>query len=136
MLVFIYNMAEDGCMSTEDELRDIEALQREVFDAFEQPGDAEAINQLYSTDFLAINADGSTSTKEEAKEIVKAGVFPVSKTVTSDETEVRIFGNTAVVTGRSVWEGEQTVTVRHTQIWAKEDGEWQMVGWQGTPVLE
>lgn len=136
MLVFIYNMVEDRCMATEDELHNLEALQREVFDAFEQPGDAEAIDRLYSTEFLAINADGSTSTKEDAKEIVNAGVFPVSETVTNDETEVRVFGDTAVVTGRSVWEGEQTVTVRHTQIWAKEDGESQMVGWQGTPVLE
>ena len=123
-------------MSTEDTTRQLAALQRDVFDAFEQPGDAEAIEQLYSDQFLAINADGSTSTKEEAKEIVESGVFPVSETVENDETQVREFGDTAVVTGRSVWEGEQTATVRHTQIWTKEGGEWQMVGWQGTLVME
>lgn len=113
-------------------------LEREVFDAFELPGDAETIESLYSSDFHSINADGSVTTKEEAVDIVDAGRFPVSDTVTNDETWVRRFGDVAVVTGRSKWvlEGDLTAVVRHTQLWAKQEGQWQMVGWQGTPVTE
>jgi steroid delta-isomerase-like uncharacterized protein len=112
-------------------------LEREVFDAFELPGDAEAIDRLYSEDFLAINDDASYSDKQEAVEVVEAGRFPVVEEVVNDETRVRLFGETAMVTGRSKWvdpEGEGTGDVRHTMIWVKEDGRWQMVGWQGTPL--
>lgn len=123
-------------MSTEEETPRIEALERELFDAFEEPGDGEAVDRLYSDDFLAINADGSISTKEEAIEIIEAGVFPVSERITNDETTVRQFGDTAIVTGRSEWQGDRTALVRHTQIWTKDDDRWQMVGWQGTPVLD
>lgn len=110
-------------------------MEREIFDAFEAPGNEEAIERLYGDDFLAINADGSVTSKAEAVEIVEAGHFPVSDTVTTDESRVRRFGDTVVVTGRSQWVTEElTVDVLHTQIWTKRDGAWQMVGWQGTPV--
>ena len=112
-------------------------LKREVFDAFELPGDAEAIDRLYSEDFLSINADASYSDKQEAVEVVEAGQRPVVEEVVNDETRVRQFGDTAVITGRSKWvgpEGDCTSVVRHTMTWVKEDGRWQMVGWQGTPL--
>lgn len=112
-------------------------LEREVLDAWELPGDAETVDRLYSEDFLAINANGSYSDKQGAVEMVEAAEFPVVEEVVNDETRVREFGNTAVITGRSKWvdpEGEGTGVVRHTMIWVKEDGRWQMAGWQGTPV--
>ena len=112
-------------------------LEREVFDAWELPGDAETIDRLYSEYFLSINADASYSDKQSALEVVEAGRIPVAEEVTNDETHVRQFGNTAVITGRSKWVDEQrdlTGIVRHTMIWIKEDGRWQMVGWQGTPL--
>lgn len=112
-------------------------LERELFDACEMPGDEEAIDRLYASDFLSINADGSYSDKQEALEVIEAGRFPVTEKIVNDETRVRRFGGTAVITGRSKWvdpEGERTTVVRHTQIWVWRDGDWQMVGWQGTPL--
>lgn len=112
-------------------------MEREIFDAFEAPGDEETIERRYGDDFLAINADGSVTDKTEAVEIVEAGQFPVSETVANDESQVRRFGDTVVVTGRSQWITEEvTADVRHTQIWTKRDERWQMVGWQGTPVTD
>lgn len=109
-----------------------------MFDTFELPGDAETNERLHSSDFLSINVDGSITTKEQAVEIVDTGWFPVSETVTNDETRVRRIGNVAIVTGRSKWvfEDELTAVVRHTQLWTKQDGHWRMVGWRGTPVTE
>lgn len=112
-------------------------LEREIFDAFEAPGDGDTIDRLYGEDFLSINADGSTSDKTETVETVEAGRFPVSESVSNGESRVRRFGDAAVVTGRSKWTTEEmTVDVRHTQIWAKQDDRWRLVGWQGTPVNE
>lgn len=112
-------------------------MEREIFDAFEAPGDEETIERLYGDDFLAINADGSVTDKTEAVEIVEAGQFPVSETVSNDESQVRRFDGTVVVTGRSRWATEAvTAAVRHTQIWTKQDDGWKMVGWQGTPLTD
>ncbi|WP_406672775.1 DUF4440 domain-containing protein [Natronospira sp.] len=110
--------------SNQDE-ETLQRLEREVFDAFELPGDAEAIDRLYSEDFLAINDDASYSDKQNAVEVVETGRFPVVEEVLNDETRIRRFGETAVITGRSKWvdpEGEGTGDVRHTMIWLKEDG--------------
>lgn len=71
-------------------------LEREIFDAFELPGDVAAIKRRYHEDFLSINADGSTSTKQETVEIVEQGVFPVSQRVRNEDSRVRRFGNTAL----------------------------------------
>lgn len=125
-------------MSTQQEDDEFfHSLEREIFDAFEAPGNPDTIERLYSSEFLAINADGSKSDKQAAIEIVDAGVFPVCETVENDESHVRRFDDTAIITGRSKWvdpDGEFTTTVRHTQTWVNDDGQWQMVGWQGTPV--
>lgn len=123
--------------SSNDDEKTLRRLEREVFDAWELPGEAETIDRLYSEDFLAINADGSYSEKQGTVEIVEAGEFPVVEEVVNDEVDVRQFGNSAVITGRSKWvdpEDELTSVIRHTTIWVKEDDRWQMVGWQGTPL--
>ena len=126
---------EHPAVSSNQDEETLRRLEREVFDAFELPGDAEAIDRLYSEDFLAINADASYSDKQEAVEIVEAGWYV--EEIINDETRVRQFGDTAVITGRSKAvdpEGDRASVVRHTMIWVKEDGRWQMVGWQGTPL--
>lgn len=124
-------------MSSEEANELFRKLERDVFDAFERPGDPNAIDRLYSNEFLSINADASLSTKQEAMEVIEAGEFPVSDSITNDNTRVRRFGDTAIITGRSRWITETvTAEVLHTQIWTQQDDQWQMVGWQGTPVTE
>lgn len=114
----------------------LKVLERDLFDAFEIPGDADRVDELYGEDFLSINADGSYSDKEDVLEIVENDLFPVSDRITNGETNVRSFGDTAIVSGRSQWyvDGAEVADVRHTHIWVRDDGDWRMVGWQGTPV--
>lgn len=124
-----------GTTAPNDE--ELRALQREFFEACELPGDVETIDRLYSEEFFSINADGSTSVKPDVLETFEEGRFPVSESVTFDETNIRQYGNTAIITGRSRWanpEPDLTTVVRHTQTWVREDGRWQLVGWQGTPI--
>ena len=114
-------------------------LERELFDTWELPGDTEVIERMYSEDFLSINADASYSDKQGAIDMVESAVFPVSEEIINDETRLRQFGDTVVQTGRSKWvdpDGELTGWIRHTLIWVHKDDRWQLVGWQGTPVLD
>jgi ketosteroid isomerase-like protein len=60
--------------------------------------------------------------------------------IEDEDVSVRIFGETAVVTGRSTRKragpsGEAvTQSVRFTRVYAERDGRWQVVSAQTTPI--
>ncbi len=56
--------------------------------------------------------------------------------MTIDEVNVRLLGNVAVVTGRTVAAGSDgtTVALRFTDVIAKRGGKWQIVASQGTRI--
>jgi peptidylprolyl isomerase len=49
-----------------------------------------------------------------------------------DNQKVRFYGNTAIITGQIIYGG--TRRINHTQVWAKRQGRWQIVSWQGTQI--
>jgi ketosteroid isomerase-like protein len=56
-----------------------------------------------------------------------------------DDLNIRVFGDFAVVTGRSVLSGSYqgqraNVVQRFTDVFARRDGRWQAVASQGTQV--
>lgn len=109
-------------------------LERGMFDAFEGKPNLDALERFFSDDFFSINADGKTDNKQQTLEALRSGKFQVDK-ITSDEFRLRRNGDTAVITGRSLYfkNGQNVGEVRHTQIWIKHNGRWQLLGWQGTP---
>src|SRR5262245_37249026 len=111
------------------------ALERELFAAHEGTPDLATIDRLYADDFLSTNADGRVVDKQGWLDILKTGQFPVEKIITAD-FKVRTYSGTAIVTGRSAYHfgGSQRWEVRHTQVWANTNGQWQLVSWQGTAV--
>ena len=109
-------------------------LERQLFAAHEGTPDLATIDRLYAEDFLSTNADGRVVDKQGWLAILKAGQFPVD-TITTADFRVRQYSGAAVITGRSAYHNRgKTIEVRHTQIWATPNGQWQLVGWQGTAV--
>ena len=59
-----------------------------------------------------------------------------------DDLAVRIYGETAVVTGRSTPKGRNAKgepirgQYRFLRVWVKRDGRWQAVAFQGTRIAE
>jgi ketosteroid isomerase-like protein len=57
-----------------------------------------------------------------------------------DDLRVRVYGDTAVVTGRSTPRGrdargqEMHGRYRFLRVWVKRDGRWQVVAFQGTRI--
>src|SRR5262249_42799753 len=103
-------------------------------------GDTGALNQIMAGDYLSTNQDGTVSNKAQLIEEAKQGRFK-DASFTSKEALVRVYGNTAVITSSDVIQGRiggQAVNseLRHTSIWVKRQGQWQIIGWQGTPVLQ
>jgi ketosteroid isomerase-like protein len=58
-----------------------------------------------------------------------------------DDINVRVYGDTAIVTGRSTAKGkDQYGTMdeqrRWTRVLVRRDGRWQFVHFQGTPITK
>jgi ketosteroid isomerase-like protein len=59
-----------------------------------------------------------------------------------DDLQVRIYGDTAVVTGRTTPKGRNakgepiTGRYRYLRVWAKREGQWRAVAFQGTRIAQ
>ena len=101
-------------------------------------GDADALAKNTSDDYVLIDANGNVSGKAEMLEGFKSGASKMESNQPSDMT-VRVYGNTAVVTGTSKVKGKIrgraiNGTMRFTRVWVKKAGDWQTVSLQQTPV--
>ena len=61
------------------------------------------------------------------------------RSVDLTDTNIRVLGDTALVTGRAGIEvvagGRQLdLDARYTVVWTRLDGEWRFLCWQSTPV--
>ena len=88
--------------------------------------DKAVARQMMADELSWVSATGNVASKEEL-----LGTKPTPPPqVTVDD--VRIFGNTAIVTGSGRFEdGRQ---LRFLQEWVNRDGQWKLVAHQGTPV--
>jgi ketosteroid isomerase-like protein len=114
--------------STEDEIRRIEI---EWGEAFERR-DMETLDRLMADDYILTDPLGSVRSKAESlAAIARSEVhFESSK---SDNVNVRINGDTAVVTGRSTFRGRykgwsMAGQYQYTDVLVKRSGRWKAVG--------
>jgi ketosteroid isomerase-like protein len=102
-------------------------------------GDVAVMEGLTSDDYIFINANGQLSGKAETMNNIKTGVIKLTANEVSD-LKVRVYGDTAVVTGKSTAKGtiggrELKGPVLFTRVYVKKNGKWQSVAFQQTPVL-
>jgi ketosteroid isomerase-like protein len=102
--------------------------------------DVEANDRLLADNWININPDGSVTTKARLMELLKTSPFKIMA-IETDEVMVRVYGDAAVVTGRSTSKragqaAGETVTrqVRFTRVYAKRQGRWQVVSAQNTLI--
>ena len=100
--------------------------------------DAGAYSRLLADDFIFTSADGKVSNKQKEVDRVRSGglTFTTGK---SDDVRVKVYGNTAVVTGRFTAGGKNegrdfTFVERYTAVFVKRNGNWQMVAEQATEI--
>jgi uncharacterized protein (TIGR02246 family) len=101
--------------------------------------DLQAYSKILSPDWTTIDLSGRVLSKSQVMEELAAKERRI-EAATIDDIRVRELGNVAVVTGRTTvtgsYQGKQaTVTLRFTDVFAKRDGEWQVVASQGTQVI-
>ena len=102
-------------------------------------GDVATVEKLTSDDYILINANGQLSDKPTTMNNIKTGNIKLTANDVSD-LKVRVYGNTAVVTGKSNATGsiggrELKGPVMFTRVYVKNNGKWQSVAFQQTPIV-
>ena len=128
----------------EREIRELEAqLSRAVV-----AGDRGLFDRVLAGDFTHTSHSGQFKTRAEwmAEDKVdsRQGTPPAGKATYEafnvDDLAVRIYGETAVVTGRSTPKGRTARgepmrgQYRFLRVWVKRGGSWQVVAFQGTRI--
>src|SRR6266480_1555153 len=93
--------------------------------------DATALDRIYAADFIGVGPSGTVRTKPQVILDFTSGDLKF-QSITTDDVQVRVYGNTAVETGRSIMNGQdkgQTVPrdTRFTRVWVKQQGRWRLV---------
>lgn len=103
--------------------------------------DIKANDLLLADNWMNVNPDGSVTTKAKLMELLKEGSFKIMS-IDNDEVMVRVYGDAAVVTGRSTTkragQGGEVITrqVRFTRVYAKSKKQWQVVSAHNTLIRE
>ena len=101
---------------------------------------AKAIERFVTDDWIIVNADGRIVEKDRFLAVVKSGTL-THDTMKLDEPRVRIYGETAVVTGCATSAGKSMGAAfktleRSTDVLIRVDGQWRCVLTQLTPIAE
>ena len=127
--------AEAGDSSQEE----IKQLEQERNQALLR-GDTAALDRMTSGDYTFINQRGELRTKAEIVSGFKSGTYKYEARQISD-LRVRVYGNTAIVTGRAMQKGVENTKDysgenRFRRVYVKQEGRWVSVALQVTLVAK
>jgi ketosteroid isomerase-like protein len=123
--------------SSTDPAEEIRALENARNEAIVH-GNAPALERMTSDDYTFITLRGELRSKAEIVKGFADGTFKYESREISD-LNIRVYGNTAVVTGRSTQKGTENQkdysgSYRFTRVYIKKDGRWQTVALQATRI--
>ncbi|MGD0251411.1 MAG: nuclear transport factor 2 family protein [Verrucomicrobiota bacterium] len=100
--------------------------------------DVGKIDRIQAEEYVFTDPAGQTWTKTRALDTIKAGDLVIDSFELSD-VQVKIYGNTAVVTFEITWNGRFRDTdisgpQRMTDVFVKRAGRWQCVASQATRI--
>jgi ketosteroid isomerase-like protein len=101
--------------------------------------DAAALERIYAADFIGVGPSGAVRTKQQVISDFTSSELKF-QSITTDEVQVRIYGNTAVETGLSTMNGQDRGKAvprenRFTRVWVKQHGHWQLVLNHYSPLI-
>jgi ketosteroid isomerase-like protein len=114
-------------VTSEEELLKVE---KEFAEAIVK-NDLEGLGGLVAEDWIIIDPDGEIADRARFFEVIKSGALTHAM-MESDHLRVRIYGDSAVVTGITRTTGkfmgqEFSTQERATDVFVKRDGRWQCV---------
>ena len=93
--------------------------------------DAATLDQIYADDFIGVGPSGAVRSKPQVIADFTSGDLKF-QSITTDDVQVRVYGNAAVETGLSTMNGQdkgKTVPrdTRFTRVWINQQGRWRLV---------
>lgn len=116
---------------------ELEKLNREYDEALVR-GNVDTLDRLYAEEFVYTTFDGSVRTKAEQLAFTRSGDLKL-ESGKSDDVRIRVYGSTAVMTGRfrakGTFKGTRLeVKERYTAVWVRRKGRWRLVAEQGNEI--
>ncbi len=102
-------------------------------------GDMAYVEKQTAEDYTFVNMFGQATDKKQLLDQMKSGDLKLSADDISD-VKVRVYGNTAVVTGKSTIKGtmhgqDASGQSLFTRVYVKKGGQWQTVALQQTKLM-
>lgn len=110
------------------------ALDRAWADAIAR-GDVATLDRLFAPEFMIVSPNGDLKNKEQEINNLKPAPDVTTYYFRSEDTQVRVYKDAAVLTGRAVWRvrykgRDIDNNRRYTTTYIKRGGRWQMVAQQ------
>lgn len=103
-----------------------------------QSGDCERWGSFIAPEWSVTHITGDVLTKAQALEMCRQPQPPI-ESLASDDMSVRLFGDAAVVTGRTIatigGAAPETITLRFTDVFVRRDGRWRVVASHATRLV-
>lgn len=124
----------DPDLATKEEIKSLEEERNRAI----LSGDAATLDRMTSDDYTFITLRGELRTKAEIVKGFHSGSYKYDSRTISD-LNVRVYGNTAIVTGRSMQKGmengkDYSGDYRFTRVYVRQNGHWMTVALQTTPI--
>ena len=119
-------------VAPEKEIRDLEARR---FHAMEK-ADVVTLEGILSDDLIYTHADGKSQSKFDVLGTLGSSEMKYESIIPYD-TRVHIYRDTAIVAGRASIKikalgEEESFDICYLDVYAKQEGRWQMVAWQSS----
>ncbi|HYN20532.1 MAG TPA: nuclear transport factor 2 family protein [Thermoanaerobaculia bacterium] len=99
-------------------------------------GNVGALSALLADDLTYTHTTGQVENKEQFLAGLASGKLDY-QSIQPSEVQVRVYGNSAVMTGRAEMKvnaqgKDLAFAIRFTSVWVKGEGGWRMAAWQST----
>jgi ketosteroid isomerase-like protein len=109
----------------------IAAIEQQIAKAW-VGGDQATIDRILAAEWSVTDASGRVLTKQQVMEETFGSADRKIEAMNIDDVKVRLYGDTAVATGRTQAKGSYrgasaSVVLRFTDVFVRRDGQWQAV---------
>jgi ketosteroid isomerase-like protein len=120
-------MEDKGSLKNNAE-QELKRLENEWLNSYLR-GDKQTFDRIVADDFTRTDESGKFATKAEERALVQAPPASVSASLTNEDMHVRVYGNSAIVTGLIVSrvQGSLSFQSRFTDTFIKRGARWQVV---------
>ncbi len=98
--------------------------------------DTAVLEKLYTDDLIYTHSSGTVDSKASYIDSLKTGKSKY-ESIERDDVKVRLYGDTAIVTCRSVIKvNKNTINARYIHVYVKQKGVWRMAAHQTTRLAQ